>query len=62
VCQLLVTICVALSLALFTLGAAVPTSGVFLRTLSFSKPMAIVGPILDTVLLSRTIEDVVCEE
>jgi hypothetical protein len=39
VCHLLVTLSVALSLALFTLGGADPTGGSFLQTLSFGRPL-----------------------
>jgi hypothetical protein len=42
VCQLLATLCVALSLAMFALGGADPTGGLFLRTLSIGRPTAIV--------------------
>jgi hypothetical protein len=62
VCQLLATLCVALSLALFALGGADPTGGFCLRNLSFSKPMAIMGPVLDTVVIFHDIEGMVCEE
>jgi hypothetical protein len=62
VCQLLATLCVTLSLALFALSGADPTGRLCLRTLSFSRPTAIMGPILDTVIVSRSIEGVICEE
>jgi hypothetical protein len=52
VCQLLATLCVALSLTLFALGGVDPTEGFYIQTLSFSRVMIIVGPILDTVVAS----------
>jgi hypothetical protein len=61
VCQLLATLYVALSLALFALGGADPTGGFCLRTVSFSRPMTITGSILDTVAVSHAVEGVVCE-
>jgi hypothetical protein len=51
----LVTLCVALSLALFSLGGPDPGGWFFLRILRFGRPMAIVGPILDTVVISHAI-------
>jgi hypothetical protein len=39
-----------------------PTGGFYLRTLSFSRPTTIMGPILDMVVVSCTLEVVVCEE
>jgi hypothetical protein len=36
--------------------------GLSLRTLSFSRPTTIVGPILDTVAISCDVEDVIYEE
>jgi hypothetical protein len=36
--------------------------GLSLRTLSFSRPTTIVGPILDTVVISCDVEDVIYEE
>jgi hypothetical protein len=62
VCQLLATRCVALSLTLFALGGADPTSWFCFQTLSFGRSMTIVGPILDTVAISCTIEGVIDEE
>jgi hypothetical protein len=55
VCQLLATLYVALSLALFALGGTD-------RTLSFSGPTIIVGPILDIVVVSKAVEGVICQE
>jgi hypothetical protein len=62
VCQLLTTHCVALSLVLFALGGANSTGEFCLRTLSFSRPTKIVGPILDMVAISYTIEGPIREE
>jgi hypothetical protein len=62
VSQLLATLCVALSLALFALGGADPTCVFCLRTLSYSRPMEIVGPVLDTVVVSHAIVGASCEE
>jgi hypothetical protein len=62
VCQLLATLCVALSLTLFALGSADPTVGFCLRTLALGKTTAIVGPILDTVVISHTVEATLCKE
>jgi hypothetical protein len=62
VCQLLVTLCVTLSLTLFALGDADLTSGFCLKTLSFSRPTTIVGPILDIVVISHAMEGPVHEE
>jgi hypothetical protein len=42
VCQLIDTLCVALSLALFALGGADPTGGFCLRTLSIDRSTACV--------------------
>jgi hypothetical protein len=53
--QLLATLCVTLSLALIALGSAYSTGGYCLRTLSNSRPTAIVGPILDTVVVSHAV-------
>jgi hypothetical protein len=61
-CQLLATLCVGSSLTLFSLGDADPTSGFCLRTLSSGRPTAIASPILDTMVISLTVEDMVCEE
>jgi hypothetical protein len=36
--------------------------GLSLRTLSFSRPTTIVGPILDTVAISYDVEDVIYKE
>jgi hypothetical protein len=62
VCQLLATLCVSLSLTLFAMGSGDPTGRFYLRTLSFSRPMTIMGPILDTVVVSRVVERMICEE
>jgi glucokinase len=62
VCQLLGTLCVALALALLALDGVDLTGGFCLRTPNFSRPTAIVGPVLDTVIVSHVVEGVVCEE
>jgi hypothetical protein len=62
VCKLLATLCVALSLALFALGRADLVGGFFLRTLSFSRPMTSVRPILATVVVSHAVEGQICKE
>jgi hypothetical protein len=61
-CQLLATLCVALSLTLFTLGGANPTDRFCLRTLSYCRPMAIVGPVLDTIAISYDVADTSCKK
>jgi hypothetical protein len=53
--QMLVTICVALSLTLVALGDSNLASGFHLRTLSVASLSAIVGPVLDTVVVSHDI-------
>jgi hypothetical protein len=60
--QLLATLCVASSLALFTWGGADPTGGFCIRTLSYSRPMANMGPILDMVAVSHDLAGASCEE
>jgi hypothetical protein len=62
VCQLLATLYVTLSLTLFPLGGANPTGRFCLHTVSFSKPIAIMGSVLDMVLISHAVEGVICEE
>jgi hypothetical protein len=57
--QLLGTLCVTSSLAL---GGADPTGGFCLRTLSCCRPTAIVGPILDTVIVSHCVAGASCVE
>jgi hypothetical protein len=54
-CQLLATLCVVLSLALFALGGADPTSKFCLRTLSIAGPSIIMGPIWDTLVVSHAV-------
>jgi hypothetical protein len=39
-----------------------PIGGFHLRTLSVASPSAIMGPILDTVVISHDVEGVSCEE
>jgi hypothetical protein len=59
----LATLCVAFSLALFALGGADPVDGFCLRAMSFGRLTAIVGPILDTVVVSHAvIAGIMCEE
>jgi hypothetical protein len=60
--QLLATLYVASSLALFALGSSDLTGGFCLRTLIYCMPTTIVGPILDTVVVSRDVEGASCEE
>jgi hypothetical protein len=60
--QLLVTHCVASSLALFTRGGTDPTSEFCLQTLSYCRTMTIMGPILDTVVVSHDVVVASCEE
>jgi hypothetical protein len=61
-CQLLIIPCVAFSLTLFALGGADPTGEFCLRTLSFTGPSAIVGPILDTFTISHDVVSTLREE
>jgi hypothetical protein len=62
-CQLLATLCVALSLALFALGGADPTGEFCLRTLGFVGPSAIMSPIFYMIAVSHAvIACVMCEE
>jgi hypothetical protein len=61
-CQLLALLCVALSLTLFPLGGADVTSGLYLGTRSFASPSVIMGPILDTIVVSRDVASMLCEE
>jgi hypothetical protein len=52
-----------LPLALFALGGADLTGGFCLETLSFDRPTTIVGPILDTIVISRVVVvGMMCEE
>jgi hypothetical protein len=60
--QLLATLFVTLSLALFALCDTDLTGGFCLRTLSFGEPMIIVGPVLDMVVVSRAVVGTSCEE
>jgi hypothetical protein len=60
--QMLATVCVALSLALVALGSSDSTSGFHLGTLSVAGPSTIVGPVLDTVVVSCDVERTLCEE
>jgi hypothetical protein len=62
VCQQLTTLCVTLSLARFAWGDANLTDGFCLRTLSYCRPMAIMGPILDMITVSHDVVDTSCEE
>jgi hypothetical protein len=45
-----------LSLALFALGGADLTDGFCIGTLSFGRPMTIVGPVLDMIAISHVVE------
>jgi hypothetical protein len=44
------------------LGGAEPAGEFCLRTLVFIRPTTIVGPILDTVAVSRDVAGTMCEE
>jgi hypothetical protein len=57
--MLLAIICVTLSPALFALGSTNPTGSFYLRTLSFSRPMTIMGPILDMVSISHSVDGMI---
>jgi hypothetical protein len=59
---MLATLCVASPLALVALGCSDPARRFGLRTLSFTSPSAIMGLILDMVVVSRDVEGVSCEE
>jgi hypothetical protein len=61
-CQLLVTLCVTSSLALFARGGASQTGAFCLRTMSYCRPTAIVGPIFDTVVVSCDVAGASCDE
>jgi hypothetical protein len=61
-CQMLATLCVVLSLALFALGGFDPTGGFRLGTMSIAGPLAILGSVLDTVAISHDVNDTSCEE
>jgi hypothetical protein len=54
-------LCCSIPHSIFS-GRTDMTSGFCLRTLSFSRPIAIMWPILDTVIISCTVEGVICEE
>jgi hypothetical protein len=56
------TLCVASSLALIALGSYDSTGGFRLGTLSFARPSVIMGPVLDTVVVSRDVEGTSCKE
>jgi hypothetical protein len=58
--QLLVTLCVASSLALVALGGSDPSSGFRLQSLSFSMPPAIEGPVGDMALYPLLVQLVRC--
>jgi hypothetical protein len=59
---MLATYCITLSLSLFALGGADLTGGFCLSTLSYSRPTTIVRPILNMVVISRTVEGMIYEE
>jgi hypothetical protein len=60
--QLLATLCVTLSFALFTRGGTDPTGGFCVRTLTCCRPTIFLGPILDMVAISRGVASASCEE
>jgi hypothetical protein len=60
--QLLATLYVTSSLTLFTWGGGDPNGEFCLRTLICCRPTAILGPILDTVVISHDVEGTSCEE
>jgi hypothetical protein len=62
VCQLLATLCVALSHTPFVLGDTDQTGGFCLRTLSFGRPMTIMGLVFDMVAISCDVEGPIHEE
>jgi hypothetical protein len=59
--QLLATLCVALSLALFARGGADLTDGFCCQTLSYSECTTIMGHILDTITVSHAVVGTSCE-
>jgi hypothetical protein len=61
-CQMLATLCVASSLTLFALGGSDPTGGFHLGTLRVAGPSAIMGPILDTIVVYHNVEGALYEE
>jgi hypothetical protein len=61
-CQLLATLYVTSLLTLVTLGASDPTGGFCLGTLSLADALVIIGPILDTVVVSHDVAGTSCEE
>jgi hypothetical protein len=60
--QLLTTLYVASSLALFAWGGADPIGGFCLRILSYCRPTAIMGTILDIVVVSCDVAGKSCEQ
>jgi hypothetical protein len=60
--QLLATLCVASSLALFTQGSADPTGEFCLRILSYCRPTAIMRLVLDMVAVSCDVVGTLCED
>jgi hypothetical protein len=62
VCLMLATLCVTSSLAQFIRGGVDQASGFCLKTLSCCRPTAIVGPILDTIIVSHDVMGTSCEE
>jgi hypothetical protein len=60
--QMLATLCVALSLTLVALGGSDPTGEFCLGTMSVADPSAIMGPVLDTIVVSCGVEGTLCEE
>jgi hypothetical protein len=60
--QLLATLCVALSLTMFTRGDVDPVSGFCLLILSYGRPTTIMGPVLDIVAVSHDVAGALHEE
>jgi hypothetical protein len=59
---MLATLCVTSSLTLVALGGSDPSVGFCLETLSFTSPLAIMGHVLDMVVISCDVEGTSCEE
>jgi hypothetical protein len=60
-CQLLAALCVTSSLSLVTPGGSDLTGGFCLQPLALADPSAIMGPILDMVVVSCDVEGASCE-
>jgi hypothetical protein len=61
-CQMLATLCVALSLALVALGGSDPTSRFHFKTLRVAGPLTIMGHVFNTVDVSCDVKDASCNE